>query len=87
MFTGATDAQVQQFFMELTGTTKLPVARTIPGKGTVYVVNTPNGNFALRDFSTSSGQTGAAWTIDVPKAAVGTTYNPEIKFVKGGGSH
>ncbi|MFS8048047.1 beta strand repeat-containing protein [Rhizobium sp. BR 314] len=82
IFSGATDAQVQQYFTELTGATQLPAARVIPGKGTVYVVNTPSGNFTLRDFSSSSGQTGPAWTIDIPKGAVGTTYNPEIKFIK-----
>jgi filamentous hemagglutinin len=84
MFSGATDSQVEQYFMELTGAPELPVARTIPGKGTFYVVSTPSGNFTLRDFASSSGQTGPAWTIDIPKAAVGTTYNPEIKFLKGG---
>ncbi|RKE24464.1 hypothetical protein B0G76_8352 [Paraburkholderia sp. BL23I1N1] len=84
MFKGATDAQVQQYFMELTGSPELPAAQAIPGKGTIYVVKTPSGNFTLRDFSSSSGQTGSAWTIDVPKGAVGTTYNPEIKFLKGG---
>jgi len=56
----------------------------IPGKGEIYVVNTPHGNFMLRNFSSSSGQTGPAWTIDVPKGATGTTYNPEIKFLIGG---
>ncbi|WP_459204089.1 hypothetical protein ACQVRV_20915 (plasmid) [Ralstonia pseudosolanacearum] len=70
MFSGATDAQVQQYFMELTGTTKLPVAKVIPGKEALYVVNTPSGNFTLRDFSYSSGKTGAAWTIDIPKEVV-----------------
>ncbi|MBW4049808.1 MAG: hypothetical protein HIU89_18375 [Proteobacteria bacterium] len=84
MFTGATDGQVKQYFLDLTGATQLPVARVIPGKGTLYVVDTPSGNFMLRDFSSSSGQTGPAWTIDVPKGAAGTTYNPEIKFLKEG---
>jgi hypothetical protein len=84
IFSGATDAQVQQYFMGLTGATQMPPATSIPGKGTIYVVNTANGNFTLRDFSTSSTQTGSAWTIDIPKGAVGTTYNPEIKFLRGG---
>jgi filamentous hemagglutinin len=82
IFSGATDAQVEQYFLNLTGQTQMPAARVIPGKGTLYVVNTPSGNFMLRDFSTSSGQTGPAWTIDIPKGAAGTTYNPEIKFLK-----
>jgi filamentous hemagglutinin len=82
MFQGASESQVQQFFMDLTDTTELPAPQTIPGKGTIYVVNTPNGNFTLRDFAGSSDQTGPVWTINIPKAAVGTTYNPEIKFLQ-----
>ncbi|MBN3817369.1 adhesin, partial [Paraburkholderia sp. Se-20369] len=84
IFEGATEAQVQQYFMELTGKTQLPTARVIPGKGTIYVEQTPAGNFTLRDFSTSSVKTGPAWTIDVPMDALGTTFNREIKFLKGG---
>jgi filamentous hemagglutinin len=85
IFSGATDSQVQQYFMELTGASQMPAPITIPGKGSIYVVSTPSGNFTLRDFSSSSTQTGSAWTIDIPKAAVGKTYNPEIKFLTGGG--
>ena len=80
---GATDVEVKQYFSELTGSTSLPSPRTISGKGDIYVVSTPEGNYTLRNFSSSSGQTGPAWTIDVPKAATGTTYNPEIKFLIG----
>ncbi|AVE03620.1 hypothetical protein CYL20_03260 [Pseudomonas palleroniana] len=83
IFSGATDVEVKQYFSQLTGSTQLPSPRSIPGKGDIYVVNTPEGNFTLRNFSSSSGQTGPAWTIDVPKAAAGTTYNPEIKFLIG----
>jgi filamentous hemagglutinin len=82
VFSGATDAEVQRYFTELTGSSQLPVPRVIPGKGTIYVVDTPQGNFTLRDFATSSGQTGSTWTIDLPKGATGTTYNPEIKFLR-----
>jgi hypothetical protein len=84
IFSGVTDAQVQRYFLELTGTMQMPAAKVIPGKGTLYVVNTPSGNFTLRDFSSSSGQTGPVWTIDIPKGSLGTTYNPEIKFLMGG---
>lgn len=84
IFTGASDAQVNQFFLELTGASIMPAPRIIPGKGTLYVVSTPGGSFNLRDFSSSSEQSGPAWTIDLPKGAVGMTYNPEIKFLKGG---
>ena len=67
IFSGATVSQIQKYFMELTGVTEMPSATIIPGKGTIYVVKTPSGNFTLRDFASSSGQTGAAWTIDIPK--------------------
>nr|WP_240478646.1 adhesin [Pseudomonas cremoricolorata] len=83
IFSGATDVEVKQYFSQLTGSTQLPPPRSIPGKWDIYVVNTPEGNFTLRNFSSSSGQTGPAWTTDVPKAAAGTTYNPEIKFLIG----
>ncbi|MFW0889393.1 UNVERIFIED_CONTAM: DUF637 domain-containing protein [Pseudomonas sp. JL1] len=83
IFSGATDVEVKQYFSELTRSASLPSPRSIPGKGDIYVVNTPEGNFTLRNFSSSSGQTGPAWTIDIPKAATGTTYNPEIKFLIG----
>ncbi len=83
IFSGATDVEIKQYFSELTGSTSLPPPRTISGKGDIYVVSTPEGDFTLRNFSSSSGQTGPAWTIDIPKAAAGTTYNPEIKFLIG----
>jgi filamentous hemagglutinin len=82
IFSGATDEQVQRYFMELTGVSEMPVARSIPGQGTIYVVKTPQGNFTLRDFAGSSAQTGPAWTIDVPGGAVGKAYNPEIKLLR-----
>lgn len=82
LFSGATDTQVQQYFMSLTGASEMPAPREIPGQGTIYVVKTPQGNFTLRDFAGSSAQTGPTWTIDVPGGAVGKTYNPEIKFLR-----
>jgi filamentous hemagglutinin len=83
IFSGATESEVKQYFSELTKSSSLPSPRNISGKGDIYVVSTPEGNFTLRNFSSSSGQTGPAWTIDVPRAAAGTTYNPEIKFLIG----
>ncbi|WP_416052250.1 VENN motif pre-toxin domain-containing protein [Cupriavidus basilensis] len=82
IFNGASDVEVKQYFVDLTGALQLPAPRIVPGKGMMYVVDTAKGNFTLRDFAGSSGQTGAVWTIDVPKAAVGMTYNPEIKFIR-----
>jgi filamentous hemagglutinin len=49
-----------------------------------YTVSTPQGNFTLRSVSQSAGQTGSAWTIDVPGGVTGNTYNNEIKFLRGG---
>ena len=82
MFSGATDEQVQQYFMDLSGASEMPPARVVQGQGSIYVVKTPQGNFTLRDFAGSSGQTGPVWTIDIPGGAVGKTYNPEIKFLR-----
>lgn len=85
MFSGATDAQVQQYFMELVGVTQLPAAvpLTIRGStGVRYTVSTPSGSFTLRSVSSSESQTGAAWTIDIPKNAVETTSAKEIKFLR-----
>ena len=43
-----------------------------------YVVETPEGNFNLRDFDTSG--TGAEWTIDVPGKLLGSAKGSELKF-------
>lgn len=83
IYSGATEQEVKLYFQELSGVSQLPAPRSISGKGDLYTVKTSQGNFNLRDFSTSSGTTGPAWTIDIPKGAAGTTYNPEIKFLKG----
>lgn len=82
VFSGANDAQIQRYFLDLSGAAELPIARDIPGKGKIYVVTTPLGNFNLRDFASSTVQGGNAWTIDIPGAAVGKGYRPEIKFLR-----
>lgn len=87
IFPGVTDAQVQGFFLSLTGASSLPepVPLTINGvQGVRYTINTPQGNFTLRSVSFSSAQTGAPWTIDIPGTVTGTSYNREIKFLRGG---
>ncbi|MBB5865793.1 filamentous hemagglutinin [Xanthomonas arboricola] len=81
IFSGASETEIKNYFLELTGSESLPSSRLVPGKGEVYVIKTSKGNFNLRNFSSSSAQTGAAWTIDIPKSASGTTYSPEIKFI------
>lgn len=82
IFSGVSEAQVKQYFQELAGINQLPAPRVIQGKGNLYSVNVPGGNFNLRDFSSSASLTGPAWTVDIPKSVAGTTYNPEIKFLK-----
>ena len=74
-YEGLSDAQVKQYFTELTGQ-PLPSPKRIgiegkngmPAKeGINYVVKTKYGSFNLRNISTSSETSGARWTIDVPK--------------------
>lgn len=60
----------------------MPTARDIPGKGTIYVIKTPVGNFTLRNFASTMSETGDAWTIDIPGDALGKNYGPEIKFLR-----
>lgn len=82
MFSGASTEDVMKYFQDLTGIKQLPTPRVIPGKGTIYTVNTPQGNFTLRDFATSSNNTGSAWTLDIPGSITGTKHGTEIKFLK-----
>ncbi|NKG13318.1 hemagglutinin [Ralstonia solanacearum] len=86
IFSGVTEAQVNSYFLKLTGASFLPapVPMTIKGEqGVRYTVNTPQGNFTLRNVSSSADKTGPAWTIDVPGSVTGTSYNREIKFLRG----
>jgi filamentous hemagglutinin len=67
----------------LTGAERLPSPVSITTKGQEgirYTIKTHQGNFSLRDASSSSEQSGARWTIDVPKIVSGTAQNKEIKF-------
>lgn len=82
IFSGASEAEVKQYFIELTGNKSLPEARVVPGKGNIYTVKTQNGSFNLRDFSNSASETGKAWTIDIPRGIAKDTAPVEIKFLK-----
>ncbi|WP_232832676.1 hypothetical protein, partial [Photorhabdus sp. CRCIA-P01] len=82
IFSGASEAEVKQYFMELTGSKNLPAGRSIPGKGNIYTVKTPKGTFNLRDFSASSSETGSVWTIDIPRGVGKPNAPVEIKFLK-----
>ncbi|WP_243465044.1 hypothetical protein [Photorhabdus temperata] len=82
IFSGASEAEVKQYFVELTGSKNLPAGRSIFGKGNIYTVKTPKGTFNLRDFSASSSETGSAWTIDIPRGIGKPNAPVEIKFLK-----
>lgn len=90
VFDGVSEAEVKQYFTELTGE---PLPQGIPVKpntkanglivpgGTVYPVLTANGNFTLRNFSSSTGNSEAAWTIEIQKTKLNSNKNKlEIKF-------
>lgn len=81
MFEGASEAQIMRYFEDLTGQ-PLPQSPTtiVPGRGEIYTLVTPAGSFNLRNFDSS--QTGAQWTIDVPKRIIGTGVRgvEELKF-------
>ncbi|WP_235893774.1 hypothetical protein, partial [Limnobaculum xujianqingii] len=82
IFSGASEVEVQQYFMELIGSKQMPVARDVPGRGIVYSVRTPQGTFNLRNFSNSVDETGKAWTIDIPRGVAKPNAPVEIKFLQ-----
>lgn len=82
IFNGASEAEIKQYFVELTGNKVLPEVRAVPGKGNIYTVKTSNGSFNLRDFSNSASETGKAWTIDIPRGIAKDAAPVEIKFLK-----
>jgi hypothetical protein len=82
IFSGVSEVEIKQYFVELTGNKALPEVRVVPGKGNIYTVKTPNGSFNLRDFSNSARETGKAWTIDIPRGIAKDTAPVEIKFLK-----
>ncbi len=84
IYDGLSEKQVQEYFKQLTGQADLPVARVIPGKGTIYQAKTEHGNFSLRDFADTASQSGPVWTIDFPRSMLPPNYkgSPEIKFGK-----
>lgn len=58
----------------------MPVAKVVPGKGTIYTATIEGGSkITLRDFSRSSQQTGASWTIDVIDKTINGGRAVEIK--------
>ncbi len=84
VFSGVSDAEVKGYFSQLTGQS-FPASPTtiVPGKGNIYTIETPSGNFNLRDFSSSTLPNGRIprWTIDVPGSAIGQSKPKfELKF-------
>ena len=92
IYDGLSWDQVQKYFLELTGAKELPVGRKTYAKdgsqvGTIWTVaDGRGGTYTLRDFASSSGQSGPVWTIEVPKSLVpnATTSGKslEVKFGK-----
>lgn len=85
VYTGASEADVVGFFKQLAGIENMPQGKLIPGKGTVYTYTIPSGPEAgakvnLRDFSSSQGQTGAKWTIDIYHDGINKGNGVEVKF-------
>ena len=80
VFDGVSDAEVRNYFTELTGQA-LPAPRTITignnNNVQLYTVRTPDGNFNLGSGSTSGV---GNWTIDIPRGATGTGNAGELKF-------
>ena len=81
VFMGASTADVMTYFQTLGGVNAMPAARTIPGKGQLYVVSTPEGaTLRLRNFSSSGEATGAKWTIDIVHSSINGGRAVEMKF-------
>jgi len=75
VFANVSDSEVKQYFSQLVGQS-LPPPRSLGGGREIYMIPTPDGNFVLRNFSTSG--TGR-WTIDIPAAITGRVRR-EVKF-------
>ncbi|AUX92565.1 hemagglutinin repeat-containing protein [Mixta gaviniae] len=85
VFKDTTDADVMSYFKQLSGVDTMPKAVVIPGKGTIYSVKVTEGpnagnNVTLRDFSNSTSQTNARWTIDVKHPDINKGNRVELKF-------
>ena len=89
IFSDVSNNEVFRFFMETAGAQKMPKLEKVYEngvfKGNRYTIETPNGNYNLRDYSTNPAPDGSKfnWTFDVPRELFGKnsgkkTY--EIKF-------
>lgn len=89
IFDGATETEVKDYFLQLTGKSELPTGIPITQNGTQVgtrytVPDGQGGSFTLRDYAGSTGRSGPVWTVDVPRTvapkAPGKSNNLEIKF-------
>lgn len=85
VYSGTTTSDVMSYFRQLIGAEIMPVVKSIPGKGDVYAATINSGvnagsKITLRDFSKSTQQSGAAWTIDVINPSISAGKRIEIKF-------
>lgn len=85
VYSGTTTSDVMSYFRQLTGTEYMPVVKSIPGKGDVYAATITSGanagsKITLRNFSNSTQQSGATWTIDVINPSINAGKRIEIKF-------
>ncbi|MHB1321741.1 MAG: hypothetical protein ACYCY0_09285 [Acidithiobacillus ferrivorans] len=78
---------VDKIFLKLTGVDKMPKPITMSGKDTGipgetpvrYTIETKNGNWTLRNYSSSIKDSGTVWTIEPPRA-FNNQLGKEIKF-------
>jgi hypothetical protein len=92
IYEGMSAKQVQDYFLELTGTAGLPAGVKVSDKnGTILgtrwtIPDGKGGTFTLRDFASSTDKSGPVWTIEVPKTMVPNVNTSgksvEIKFLK-----
>jgi hypothetical protein len=85
VYSGATTDDVMKYFRQLAGTEDMPQVKVIPGQGDLYNVKVTSGpnagsSVTLRQFSTSAGESGATWTIDVTTPSINGGRRVEIKF-------
>lgn len=83
VYSGTTTSDVMSYFRQLTGTEYMPVVKSIPGKGDVYAATITSGanagsKITLRNFSNSTQQSGATWTIDVINPSINAGKRIEI---------
>lgn len=84
IFAGVSEVEVKEYFSQLTGKPLPdPVPVTIRGQGgLLYSIETPQGNFVLRDVSASSAETGSVWTSEIPRGLAHPKARMEIKFLR-----